>query len=169
MDSDALILTGRYVVDAGDPHYSASIPQQEVDDEGFGQVRFALDASDSETLDNITVDFGDPLFWIEPELSGDHRLIRLTLLNTSWHIGRGKIVARLHKISSPDNPEGEKWQLSIDPNSISGPPIYGVDTRHNRARAHNGLGEVEVTCGEDGRVLDAEITFPPAPEASGDP
>lgn len=170
MNSNRLTLTGRYVVDAGDPAYSATIPQRDVDDEGFGQVRFALDASDAETPDSITVDFGDPLFWIEPELSSEHHLIRLTLLNTSWHIGRGKIVARLQKTSPPDSSEGEQWQLSIDPESIDGPPVYGVDLQHNRARDRRGFGVVVVTCGEDGRVLGADIAFPPAPTtSSGNP
>lgn len=168
VDEDGIV--GEYVVDAGDPGYSATLPQSVVDDNGFGLIYFRVGEHEHDPATSLVLSF-DLLNWIEPEITADHHLVLLALFSTSWHIGRGRIRSSLHRVQSSDHGEdpgaGERWKVSIDPSSVDGPPVLQEeDLRDGPTRrevSRRGIVEVEVDYGADDRVLGFEFTISPPP------
>lgn len=122
-------LAARFSVDSGDRSADASIPQDEVDRGGHGQLTVEVTERASEPQDHsLSVDFGELLFWISPEVTTDFRLSSLTLLGTSAHIGCGRLSASMARSDDPatsDEDDGavEEWTVSIDRGSVTAPPL----------------------------------------------
>lgn len=101
-------LAARFSVDSGDSSADESMPQDEVDRGGHGQLTVEVTERATEPQDHsLSVDFGDLLFWISPEVTTDFRLSSLTLLGTSAHIGCGRLSASLASTGSPGGAERE--------------------------------------------------------------
>lgn len=168
MHGDTDVIAGRFVVDAGDPGYSAALSQSEVDGNGHGLIYFRVGEHTHDPAENHVLSF-DLLDWIEPEITADHHLVLLTLFSTSWHIGRGRIRSYLHRVrpfeQAKDPAAGERWRMTVDPSSVDGPPVLHEDdltdgpTRSEVSR--RGIIQVEVDYGTDDRVLGFELTISP--------
>lgn len=170
MNVDADAIPGGYVVDAGDPGYSGTLPQSVVDDNAHGLIYFRVGEQEHDPATTHVLSF-DLLNWREPEITADHHLVLLTLFSTSWHIGRGRIRSYLHRVwpfeQAKDPAAGERWKVTIDPSSVDGPPVLQEDdlrdgpTRSEVSR--RGIIEVEIDYGTDDRVLGFEFTISPPP------
>ena len=160
---------GEYLVDTGDPILNATTPQEQVDVEGSGMIYFRVKAAGPDPSTTLVTSLGTALWWIEPEIDTDHRLVLLTLLSPSWYLGRGHVRTRLERLdaSGPDaaHGPGERWRVHIDPSSVEGPPARpkdGVDDLPpRRGISRNGEVEVDLEYGDDGRALGFDLKIAP--------
>ncbi|MFC5298567.1 MAG: hypothetical protein ACTIMA_09125 [Brachybacterium tyrofermentans] len=153
-------LAARFSVDSGDSSADESMPQDEVDRGGHGQLTVEVTERATEPQDHsLSVDFGDLLFWISPEVTTDFRLSSLTLLGTSAHIGCGRLSASLASTGSPGAPNGrldaiEEWTVSIDRDSVTAPPLVeeGYEPLPRTGSWRDGAASVALTIDPDGVV-----------------
>lgn len=164
---DSRDIPGCYVVDAGDPVYSAELPQPVVDENGDGLIHFTVPDRERDPSTSLVISFDGSLDWIEPEITADHRLVQLTLLSTSWHIGRGQIVSQLVRVGPREDAGNstpyEKWKVTIEPSSIEGPPVLQDDDLSQgvakTGTSRRGLVEATIDYGLDDRVLGVELVI----------
>lgn len=153
-------LAARFSVDSGDPAADESIPQDEVDRGGHGQLCVEVTERVAEPQDHsLSVDFGELLFWISPEVTTDFRLSSLTLLGTSAHIGCGRLSASMARTDYPaTSDEGgdavEEWTVSIDRGSVTAPPLAeeGYEPLPREGSWGDGAASVALTVDPDGVV-----------------
>lgn len=160
---------GEYLIETGDPTLDATMPQTQVDVEGSGLIYFRVQVPRPDPSTTVEISMGTGLWWIEPEISTDHRLVLLTLLSPSWYIGRGRVQTRLERLDvagqDGDCGVGERWRVHIDPSSVEGPPARpkdGVDDLPpRRGISRNGEVEVDLEYGDDGRALGFDLKIAP--------
>lgn len=136
------------------------MPQDEVDRGGHGQLAVEVPERASEPQDHsLSVDFGELLFWISPEVTTDFRLSSLTLLGTSAHIGCGRLSASMACTDGPAaSVEGvgeiEEWTVSIDRGSVTAPPLAeeGYEPLPREGSWGDGAASVALTVDPDGVV-----------------
>lgn len=157
-------LAARFSVDSGDLSADASMPQDEVDGGSHGQLTVEVTEQASEPQDHsLSVDFGELLFWISPEVTTDFRLSSLTLLGTSAHIGCGRLSASMARTDHPatsDEDGGaaeerlEEWIVSIDRDTVTAPPLTeeGYEPLPREGTWGNGAASVALTIDPDGVV-----------------
>lgn len=136
------------------------MPQDEVDQGGHGQLTVEVTERVSEPQDNsLSVDFGELLFWISPEVTTDFRLSSVTLLCTSAHIGCGRLSASMARTDYPAaSDEGgdavEEWTVSIDRSTVTAPPLRaeGYEALPREGSWGDGAASVALTVDPDGVV-----------------
>ncbi|WP_157697044.1 hypothetical protein [Brachybacterium avium] len=172
MSTQFSFFPGEYLVDTGDPTLDTRMPQTQVDVEGSGVIYFRVQTPRPDPSTTIVTSMNTDLWWIEPEISTDHRLVLLTVLSPSWYIGRGRVRTRLEHLDASgqdrDRGVGERWRVHIDPSSLDGPPVRPEDSLDgpppHEGTFRNGEVEVDIDYGDDDRVLGFELTIAPPPD-----
>lgn len=159
---------GVFYVDSGEPDVDAHRSQAEIDDNAFGSLGFSTDIAASEDIDyDVCVHFGMDISLIDLEVTRDFRLACVTLLGLSNWIGTGKLRGSLCRCldegaapggagSGDAVPAGteEKWQIVLDPESITGPPHKEPDWEPQplHAKWRDGQAEVWLHPRDDGAI-----------------
>ena len=120
------VYRSRFTIDSGRPERDAGLSPEQRRTSTHGVLTFDLPDSYGAGSPLETVDFGELLFWIEPELNQRRELARLSLLMTSDFVGFGELVATLRRL--PSRSAGEcRWRVEIDPASVTAPPLAPLD------------------------------------------
>lgn len=158
------VFTSHFTIDSGHPERDAELSPEQRRTSTHGILSFDLPDAAGPDSPLETVDFGELLFWIEPELNRRRELARLSLLMTSDFIGFGELIGTLRRLPSSNASEC-RWRVEIDPASVTAPPVAPGDVHspdHEPipdTAVWPGGAAVQVTRAEDSSVRRIDLTI----------
>lgn len=155
---------GTFLQNSTDPAGDQDRSQQQIDQEHLGCLRFTMPGTRYAPEANAaTVQFGQALWWIEAELAEDFSLHSLLLLHLSGRVAQGLLEATIGRLGAEaaDAPDVEQWRITIDPSSMTGPPLVeeGYEPTPDKGSWGDGAVTVELHAQADSSITRIDLVL----------
>lgn len=151
------ISRGEYEVDPGGVVFGPGDLQTQVDRAGRALLRFTVPGAAGRGAARDDPRF-DRLWWIEPQADAHGGLASVTLLGTSFQLGRGRVTGVLTRAHEQGV---EHWRIVIDASSAQSPVEFPGDVPPPlHERSTDGRAEAAVSRRPDGAVDTIDLWLP---------
>ena len=155
---------GTFLQNSTDPAGDQDRSQQQIDQEHLGCLRFTMPGTRYAPEANAaTVQFGQALWWIEAELAEDFSLHSVMLLDLSGQVAQGPLEGTIGRLGAQaaDAPDVERWQITIDPSTMAGPPLVedGDEPTPDHGCWGDGAAQVTLHADAEARVTRIDLAL----------